>query len=67
LATTLQDIGEFTVRLGVASAGADEEPAALLARGEEALAGPGSAADTPVVLDDEDSPQSSEQVAVTAG
>jgi len=42
LAATLQDIGQFTIHFGVASAVADEEPAALLVRAEDALTGPGS-------------------------
>jgi diguanylate cyclase (GGDEF)-like protein len=67
LAATLQDLGQFTVRLGVASAVADEEPAALLARAEEALAGPGSAADRHTLLEDEHGPQPADQVAATAG
>jgi GGDEF domain-containing protein len=67
LAATLQDLGQFTVRHGAASAVADEEPAALLARAEDALTGPGSAADTRIVPQDEHGPQSSDQVAATAG
>ena len=37
LAATLQDLGQFSIRLGAASPVADEEPTALLAQAEEAL------------------------------
>ena len=67
LAVTLQDLGQFTVRHGAASPVADEEPAALLARAEEALSGPGPAADTRIVPENEHGPQPSDQVAATAG
>ena len=67
LAARLQRIGRFTIRLGAASARADEEPAALLAQAEQALAESQPVTDMQTVLGGEPCLPPVEQLSASAG